>query len=321
MKKKQFASAHDFLIWVVLLGLMLMFSLLSPAFFKVENLLNIGKQVAVYGIMAVGMTFVILTGGIDISVGSLLGLVSVLAANFIVKVGMPPLFAVLIAVLIGTISGVFAGIFVVKLQMPPMVGTLALMTIDRGIAYIISNGLPIYGLPDSFRVWGQGYIGIVPVPLIIMSVIFVIGGFVLNKTRYGRYIYAAGGNEEATRLAGVNTDWIKMSTYIVSGFLASIAAVVMLSRMNSGQPTTGMQGEMDVITAVFLGGVSVTGGEGKLSGVLAGAFIMGVLSNGMIILGISEFYQMVIKGVVLVVAVAIDKLGKRRRTGVRAVKS
>ena len=194
-----------------------------------------------------------------------------------------------------------------------MIATLGMMTISRGLAYIITGGLPVYGLPKGFVAIGQGYIGIIPIPVIFMLIIFLIGGFLLNNTYFGRYFYAMGGNQEAARLAGVNVGKLKIATYLISGFLCGIAGLILMFRINSGQPTAGIGMEMDVITAVVLGGVSLSGGEGKITGVFIGCLIIGVLSNGLIIMNIGEYYQLVVKGLVLVLAVSFDKLGQREK--------
>ena len=310
-------SVQSFAIWIVLIGFVILFSTLSPVFLKPDNLFNIGKQVAVLGIVSVGMACVIVTGGIDLSVGSLLALNGVIGAMLIVNTGWDPLFAVLVAIMIGILSGAISGIIIVFLNIPPLIATLAMMTIIRGLVYIVSKGRPIYGLPEGFTILGQGYIWLIPIPMIFMFIIFMIGSFFMNNTCLGRYIYAVGGNEEVTRMVGINVKKVKILVYVISGFLTSVAGVLLLARLNSGQPTVGTDTALDVITAVVLGGVSISGGEGKISGVLAGALIIGVISNGLIIMNVGEFYQMVVKGIVLIIAVSVDQLTKKYRKEVR----
>lgn len=295
-------------IIIVLVFLMVFFSINTKSFFTVANLFNIVRQVSMLGIVAVGMTFVMITGGIDLSVGSLLSIVCVTGAWSMVKGGMNPVVAILVCLIVSTLLGLINGLIVTKVNIPPLIATLGTMTIIRGISYIITGGLPIYGFDESFSIIGQGYLWIFPIPVIIMAVIFVIGFFILNKSYFGRYFYALGGNEEATRLSGVNVQRIKLLVYALSGLFAGIAGVILLSRVNSGQPVAGNGFELDVVTAVVLGGVSISGGEGKLSGVLTGVLIMGVLSNGLIIMNIGEYYQLVIKGLVLLSAVGFDRM-------------
>lgn len=299
---------RKFGILIVLLLLMVFFSVTTSAFLSLTNLFNVARQVSMLGIAAVGMTCVLLTGGIDLSVGSLLSIVSVAGAWAMVKGGCSQVVAVLICLALATLFGLINGLIVTKVNIPPLIATLGTMTIIRGISFIITGGLPIHGFPESFTIIGQGYIGVIPIPVIIMAIVFIAGAFILNRSFFGRYFYAIGGNEEATRLSGVNVRGIKLLVYSLSGLTAGIAGVILLSRVNSGQPVAGSGFEMDVVTAIVLGGVSISGGEGKLSGVLTGVLIMGVLSNGLIIMNIGDYYQNVIKGLVLLIAVGFDRM-------------
>ncbi len=311
MNAKKFFQTYGILI--VLILLVVFFSLITDAFFSLKNLFNILRQVSIMGIIAVGMSFVMLTGGIDLSVGSLLAITSVVGSSLMVKGGMSPVPAMLIAMLVATAFGFITGCIVEFVDIPPLITTLGMMTVIRGVAYIVTNGLPVYGLPESIKMIGQGYIWVIPVPVLVMICIFLIGGFILNRTHFGRYFYAMGGNEEATRLAGINIRAMKIGTYTWNAFLTSIAGVILMTRINSGQPSAGDGTELDVVTAVVLGGVSMSGGEGKLSGVLIGTLIMGVLSNGLIIMNVGEYYQMVVKGLVLILAVGFDRISKREK--------
>ncbi|OQY34497.1 MAG: ribose ABC transporter permease [Spirochaetaceae bacterium 4572_59] len=298
-------------IVIVLVVLVIFFGLSTDTFFKVGNLFNVARQVSLLGIVAVGMTFVMLTGGIDLSVGSILAVVGVSVAKMMVVYGVHPVAAVTAGMLIGTALGFLNGYLVVKIDIPPLIATLGMMTIARGMSFIITSGLPIYNLPDGFQFLGQGYIGVIPFPVIVMALVFFLGSVLLNQTFLGRYFYALGGNEEAARLSGIDTKKYKLLVYSLVGFMGSIAAILLLSRINSGQPTAGSGFELDVVTAVVLGGVSISGGEGKLSGVLCGVLIMGVLSNGLLIMNIGEYYQAVIKGIVLLTAVGFDRISKK----------
>jgi ribose transport system permease protein len=311
-KNIRFLEKHGILL--VLVVLVVFFSATTDAFLKTENLLNVTRQVAMLGISAVGMTLVILTAGIDLSVGSLMSLVNIVCAILMVKAGIHPVAAVLISLVLSGLVGLANGLIITKIKIPPLITTLGMMTALRGLSYVLCDGVPIWGFPDGFRVLGQGYIGIVPIPVIIMFLVFALGWVFLHKTAYGRYVYGIGGNEEASRLSGIPVQRIKCLVYILSGLLTGIAAIIMLSRLNTGQPKIGLGFELQVITAVVLGGVSIFGGQGRLVGVLIGVMIMGVLSNGMIILDVSEYYQQIIRGVVLLSAVAFDNWSTKSRT-------
>ena len=302
----------QFGIYIVLLALMVVFSILSENFFVSSNLLNVARQVSMMGIAAVGFAFVLLLGGIDLSVGSVITLVNIAAAWFMVEAGWHPAVAVVLALAIAAGIGFSNGWIISNLQMPPIIVTLAMLIIIEGVAYLISKGLPIYGFPESFAVIGQGYVGPIPIPVIIMAVVMGLGMFILRKTYFGRYFYAVGGNEVAARLSGINVRRVKYLVYTLSGFFAGVAGIVILSRTNSGQVLSGKGFEFDVLTACVLGGVSVSGGYGKITNVLAGVLVLGVLSNGLVLLDVSQFIQMVIKGSVLMAAVAADCLQHRK---------
>ncbi len=302
-------------IILVLIALCILFGMLSPVFFRFENIINIFRQVAIVGIVAVGMTFVILTGGIDLSVGSIIGVSSVFTAQLMLG-GMSAPWAVVLTIATCSLFGLFNGVIVNELFIPPLVATLGTMTALRGVAFIISGGLPVFGFSNTISSLGQGYLWIIPVPVIIMAITFVLGFVLLNSTRFGRYVYGVGGNEEATRLSGIGVKRIKILVYTISGFLSGIAGIILLSRLDSGQPTAGQGYEMDVITAVVIGGVSISGGEGNIVLVIAGVFIMGVLSNGMILLNINDYVQWVVKGFVLVAAVGFDRVSRHRKLSV-----
>lgn len=297
-------------IFAVLLFVFIFFSVASPAFFTSGNLLNVARQVSMIGITSVGMTFVMLTGGIDLSVGSQITFVNILCAYLMVNMHVHPVLAVAIVLCLTSLVGYVIGWLVAELRMPPFIATLGFMNMLSGAAFIISGGLPIFGFPKSFAAIGQGYIGFIPVPVVLMVIVVGLGSFILNRTYHGRYFYAVGGNEEASALSGINVKLTKKLVYTLCGFFAGLAGVIMLSRTNSGQPTTGKGFEFDVIIAVVLGGVSTMGGAGMLSGAIAGVLIMGILSNGMILVNIGEFYQVVIKGAVLLLAVGFDCVQK-----------
>ena len=299
-------------ILTVLIVLVIFFSITTGAFLKAENLFNITRQVAMLGISAVGMSCVILTAGIDLSVGSLMSLTNVVCAKLMVEGKMHPVTAVFMTLLMTCIIGMVNGAIINLVNIPPLITTLGMMTTLRGISYVLCGGYPIWGFPEKFRNLGQGYVGPFPIPVIIMIMIFILGWMFLNKTIYGRYVYGIGGNEEASRLSGINVKNMKYMVYILCSFMTGIASMIMLSRINTGQPKIGSSFELEVITAVVLGGVSIFGGQGRLFGVFIGVLIMGVLSNGMIIMNISEYWQLIVRGLVLLTAVGVDNISSMK---------
>lgn len=296
----------------VLIVLFAIFSLTSSSFLTPENVFNILRQVSIVGIIAVGSTFVMLTAGIDLSVGSIIAVASVGAAKLML-LHVPSAAACLVMLVICTFIGSINAFFINELKIPPLITTLGTMTSLRGLAYIITGGLPVFGFDPKFAKLGQGYVWIIPIPVIIMIAVFILGILFLSKTRYGRYIFGVGGNEEASRLSGINIKRIKYLVYSVGGFLSGLAGIVLLSRINSGQPKAGQGYEMDVITAVVLGGVSISGGEGRLGFVVVGVLIMGVLTNGMIMMNVNDYVQQLIKGLVLLAAVGFDRFVQSRK--------
>ena len=244
--------------------------------------------------------------------GSIIGIASVFTAKLMLG-GVAAPWAVVATLGMCALFGLVNGLIVNELFIPPFVATLGTMTALRGVAFIISGGLPVFGFSNSLSYLGQGYVWMIPVPVVIMAITFALGYLLLDATRFGRYVYGVGGNEEATRLSGIGVKAIKALVYTISGFLSGLAGVVLLSRINSGQPKAGQGYEMDVITAVVIGGVSISGGEGNIILVVAGVLIMGVLSNGMILLNIDEYVQWVVKGLVLVAAVGFDRVSQHRK--------
>ena len=290
---------------IFFIGLLVFFSIKSPNFMSVANISNILRQISVVGIATVGMTMIIITGGIDLSIGSVVALTSVILAKLLVD-GMGIFPAILITLIAGALLGMINATLINKANIPPLIATLGTITIYRGLAYITTGGLSVYGFPETFRVIGQGYVAGVPVPVLIQIAVYLIGFYILYKLPIGRYIYGIGSNEGASYLSGINVSKVKYFVYTISGILGAVAGIVTLSRINSGLPNTATGFELDVVTAVVLGGISVKGGEGHLAGSIVGCLIIGVLSNGMILLGIEEYYQMLVKGIVLIGAVGID---------------
>lgn len=286
------------------------FASISERFLTVENMLNVGMSIAVIGILAVGMTFVILTGGIDLGIGSVIALGGVISAMATLATGSSVLgFAA--AVAIGLACGSFNGVFVAYFKVPPFVVTLAVLTAARGLAYIASGGRSIGNLPDSFAWLGKTSVLGLPFPILLMAVSFVIGWFILANTRFGRYVYAVGGNQEASFLAGINVKTMLFWVYVLNGLLAGIAAVVLASRLGAGVPNSGEQYELDVIAAVVVGGTSLAGGRGSVVFTLFGAIFIGILNNGLNLAGIDSYLQKIVLGVVILLAVLADKFIKK----------
>ncbi len=300
-----------------LIGLLIMCVILSfttnGVFYSQRNLVNVLRQVSSNACLAFGMTFAIITGGIDLSVGSILALSGTLSAGFIVNSGFSVQQAVIAAIVIGTCLGLFNGFVIAKTTIPPFIVTLAMMQIARGAAYIYSNGQPIRAMIPEYQVIGTGYLGPIPYPVIYMAVFLIICVVLLSKTRFGRHVYAVGGNDKAAIFSGVNVARTKMLVYTMSGFLAAFTGVVLCARMASGQPTAGQSFEMDAIAATVLGGTSMSGGVGKIGSTMIGVLIIGVLNNGLNLLGLNSFWQQIAKGIVILLAVYVDMLKKRRK--------
>lgn len=313
MKDKVIYQLKDKAIWVVFLVLVIAFTIANPRFINPSNIFSLLRQVSMYGIASIGMTFVILLGDIDLATGSIMSFVNIVCAYLMVNMGVNMWLAILVTLVVSTLVGVLNGFMVSTIGIPALIATFATQTAFAGFAYILSGGLPINGFTDGFRIIGQGYVSIVPVPVIIMIVCFAVGSFILNKTYFGRYFYAVGGNVDAARLSGIRVGRIKYLVFAISGFFAGLAGIVMLSRTNSGMPNAGLGYEFKVITCVVLGGVSVTGGYGKISGVVAGTFIIGALTNGMVLMNINSYVQNVVMGVVLALAVGFDCIQKKRQ--------
>lgn len=294
---------------IALIILMTVITIINSNFLTANNLLNLLLQVTSNALIAFGMTFVILTGGIDLSVGSILALSSALTAGLLGS-GMPVTLAILISLILGCILGMMNGLLISYGKLAPFIVTLATMTIFRGATLVYTNGNPITkGLSDSFlfQFLGQGYIVGIPFPVIIMFIVFIVLYVLLHKTAFGKSVYAIGGNEKAAYISGVKLNKVKIIIYSISGIMASISGLIITSRLSSAQPTAGASYEMDAIAAVVLGGTSLSGGKGRILGTLIGALIIGVLNNGLNIIGVSAFWQQVVKGVVILIAVLIDR--------------
>ncbi len=299
--------------FLILVFLLVLFSFVAPNFMTFGNLRTLIRQVSFSGISAVGLMFVMISGGIDLSIGSQIVFSNVLLAIMMVDWKLPPALAIPLILVAGTGLGAINGFLCIKLNIHPLIITLGTSAIFKGMGYIINQSRNIMGFPDSFRWFGQGYVWGIPVPVIVMVVVALIGSFVLTRTYFGRRVFALGGNEEAARLAGVNINGMKVLLFMICGFVTSITTVLLLSRVFAGQTITGQGLEFDCLTAALLGGVSFKGGEGTVFGLMVGIIIIGVLNNAMQLASFPDFSQTVVKGSVLLIAVAFDVYQKNRK--------
>lgn len=306
--KKLMSKMQDMGALIALVLLVIVISIISPEFRTIDNFLSLMRQSSINGFIAFGMTCVILTDAIDLSVGSVLALSTALCAAFI-KGGMPVGIAILLSLIIGTVLGSVSGVLVTKGRLQPFIATLITMTVYRGLTQIFMNGKPISGLGDSLllKFIGRGSVFGIPVPVILFVLIFILFTFVLEKTTFGRRIYSTGSNAVSAKLAGVNTGRTKLAAYAISGCMAALSGLILLSRLSSAQPTLGDGFELDAIASVALGGTSMSGGRGRIWGTFVGVLIIAVLNNGLNILGVSSYYQSVVKGIVILVAVLSDR--------------
>lgn len=295
-----------------LIAVFIFLSFASPVFLTADNLFNVGSQTAVTAVIAVGMTMVIITAGIDLSVGSVAALAGVLGVMLITGAGLPVPLAILGGILVGAGAGLVNGLLVSVAGLNPFIATLGMLTVARGLVYIFTSAKAVFGAPDSFRLLGQGVIGPIPIPIIITFLVAIAGYIVLSRTRLGRYAYAMGSNLEAARLSGIPIRRYLTSVYVISGALAGFGGMIAMSRVNSGQPNFGIGLELDVIAAAVIGGASLFGGQGTVLGTLIGAFLIALIRNGAVLLDVNTFYQQVIIGVVIWLAVIWDQYRRRR---------
>lgn len=308
---------------IALFLLCLFISLLSDKFMTSTNLWNVLRQISVNVCISVGMTLVVLMAGIDLSVGSILGLTAAVCAGLLKNglliesmdlfIGFTVLGAILAAMIIGMLLGLFNGWVITKFAIPPFVATLAMLTIARGLTMLYTEGIPISNLGPKFEFIGSGWILGIPVPVWISLIMVLIVVFLTNRTTFGRYIYAIGGNEKAAFLSGININKVKLAVYGIAGMMAAVGGVLVTSRLNSAQPNAGMSYELDSIAAVVIGGTSLSGGVGTVTGTVIGAIIIGVLNNGLVLLDVSPFWQQVVKGIVILLAVIIDKMNQKNK--------
>lgn len=291
---------------------LVIFPTTRSTFLTQNNVFNILRQNASNLFLATGMTMVIILGGIDLSVGSVIALSGCVAAGCVVNMDLPEVVAFLIAILIGAVVGMFNGVVICKTNIPPFIVTLASMNITKGIALVYTQGAPIRCMTDAFKFPGAGYVGPIPTPVILMLIIFVIAVMLVNRTHFGRHIYAVGGNAQAASFSGINVQKVKFWVYTFTGIMAGIAGVVIASRLYSGQPRSGEGAEMDAIAAVVVGGTSMSGGSGRLGGTLIGVLIIGVLNNGLNLMGVDSNWQYIVKGFVILLAVYVDFIRNRK---------
>jgi len=314
-------------ILLVLVGMSALLAVLTidggvSIFLKFRNIVNILRQSSVIGIIALGVTYVIITGGIDLSSGSLVAMIGVISAILAREAyGLPVIVPVGAALILGVLAGSINGALHAKFKIPPFIATLGMMVSARGIGFLISGGRPIDNLTQSYQFLGQGSIlefgqnFFIPIPVIIFLVVSVIAHFMLSQTRFGKYTYAIGGNEQAAYICGVNVDRHKIMVYAFAGLMTSIAAVVMTSRVSAGQPSAGIMYELDAIASAVIGGTSLQGGIGTIGGTVVGTLIIGVMNNGLQLLGVSSYWQQILKGVIIITAVVLDTMRNRKKMG------
>ncbi|MBR5519519.1 MAG: ABC transporter permease [Clostridia bacterium] len=318
---KKIRRSSNFNTVLILVGMCLILALtVGNKFLTVSNITSVVRQFSFNALIALGMLLVIITGGIDLSVGSVFAFSGIIACMSITQWGVPVAIGVLLGLLAGAVFGYLNGSLITVLKLPPFIATLGTMSIARGLSYGITGGYPIGSLPESFKFIGLGTIPSVgpiqiPTPILLMAVFTLFFSFFLKKTIAGRRIYAIGGNEEATRISGVRVDRMKRVVYTICGLMAAVAGIATAARLGVGQSTAGQGYEMDAIAAVIIGGASVSGGSGTVMGVIIGAAIMGVLNNGLVLLNVSAYWQQAVLGIVIVAAVAFDKLQSKRKTG------
>ena len=313
--KIRIGSVRELGIFAAFALILIILTILSPdAFARPANLINILKQASINGILAAGMMYVIISGGIDLSVGSIVALSGVMAAHFAHPGEYPLIVPIVIALGVGALVGLLNGVGVAYGNIPPFIVTLGTMTIVRGVALIVANGQPVFGVTKEFEALAGGFVfNSIPNLVVYFVVITLILAFVITRTVFGRRVYAIGGNETAAKVSGISVERIKLAVYTLCGFLAGIAGILLASRIISGNPTSGQAYELDAIAAVIIGGVSMSGGAGKWYGTVIGALLMAVISNGLDILNVSSHFQLVIKGLIIIVAVLIDIKGKAKQ--------
>jgi inositol transport system permease protein len=326
--KKEFFSKDLFMIFfkkyliiLILLVMIVLLSIFSPSFLKFTNLLNVVRQISVIGLIGIGVTMAIIANGIDLSSGSVLALSAVISASLAQRVDwaaakypglvLPLFVSILSGLAVGLVCGFIVGFLISKFKIPPFIATLGMMTVARGFALLYSDGRPISSLTDAYNFIGRGDVAGMPVPILILLGVAILFHVILNYTRFGRHIYAVGGNEQAARVSGINIFWVKIGIYTLAGVLSGLAGIVLSSRISSGQPGLGQGYELDAIASAVIGGTSFSGGVGTIWGTMVGALIIGVLNNGLDLMNVSAYWQQIVKGGIIVFAIIIDERKNR----------
>lgn len=304
-------SIRQYGLFIVFGIICLLISLITPQFLTISNWTIIVTQVSINALLAFGVTFVIITGGIDLSLGSIVAVSGVTSAMLAHPDSYPVLLPIFMGLLAGLLMGAFNGFIITKSKIAPFIVTLGTMTIGRGLALILSDGRPVSNLSDSFNFLGSGTVLGIPVLILIFILVFALCSIILNKTVLGRYIYAVGGNEQAARASGINVDRVKLAVYSISGLLAGLAGILLASRITTGQPNAGAGFELDAIAAVVIGGTSTSGGKGSMAGTLIGVLLIGVINNGLDLLNVTSYYQQVVMGIIIIGAVVLDSLNQK----------
>ncbi|MGI6176550.1 MAG: ABC transporter permease [Christensenellales bacterium] len=303
---------NRFGIFIILATMILIMVILTPNFLTYKNITNVIRQISFIAIIGFGATFVIITGGIDLSAGSVVGVVSVITASFAHPGEYPLIVPILIGVAVGLVFGLINGLLIARLSVPPFIATLGTMTSGRGFAMLFSSGRPVNDLSAEYNFLGAGELFGIPFPIILLLAIAVIMYIVLDHTRFGRHVLAVGGNEQAAKISGIGISRVKVMVYSLAGALAAFAGILMTSRISSGQPNLGIGYEMDAVAASVIGGVSLKGGVGTIWGTLCGALVIGIINNGMDLMGVNAYWQQIVKGLIIVLAVILDQLKTRR---------
>lgn len=308
---KQILSQYGTLFGLI--AIVIIISIIKPKFLSIDNIMNLLRQTSINGLLAIGMTFVVLTGGIDLSVGSIVGASGMFAA-LVAKSenNLPWYVAALVGISVGLLLGILNGVIISYLKVPAFIATLGMLSIARGITYMASDARPVPGLSEDFLKIGGGNIGPIPIPVIILVIVLVICYILLYRHRYGRYVFATGGNALAARVSGIKVKKIVCSVYMISGLLAGLAGVILTSRVTSGLAQSGQNYETDAIAAAVIGGNSLAGGRGRLWGTVVGFLIIGVMNNGLDMMAVSSYWQLVIKGSIIIIAVMLDSLNEAK---------
>lgn len=320
--------SREFSIVIALIIMMAIFSIIDPIYLSYNNLIDIVDQSVINGLLAIGITYAIIAAGIDLSIGSIFAIVIVVVGDLLVR-GVNPILAIVAGAIIGFILGAFNGLLITKLKLQPFIVTLGTMSAYRGLAYVITGGWPVLNIPDNFRTFLDGDLfGSIPVSVIILFAFAIVSHIILKYTKFGTYIYALGGNEEATRLSGVNVNRIKIYTYAFCGVAAALSGMILLARLGSGEPTAGQSYELNAIAAAAIGGASLAGGKGNILGTLLGALLLSALKVGLVVVGVDAFWQYIATGAIIVVAAyfeviqeKLQKLNRKNSHGKMDIKS